>query len=171
MEFDFKKNKYGKELLIDFGEISKNPNFIVNNEPFYVNFYEIIFITEGSGKFKLDNETIPYQRGTILLLPPNKRRQWFRTYEKQNAYYLIFEEEFISRFFNDALYLYRFNFFQNINTPSYTYFPTVEFESVLQKLLEINAEISNLKPDSEHLLRALLYYLLIKLNRNYQKKF
>ncbi len=167
MKFNFLKKKYGKELLIDLGQISKNEKFITNDTPFFISFYEIFFIIEGSGKFKLDNEIIPFQRGSILLLPPNKWRQWYKTNKPFDGFYLIFEEEFFSSFFNDTLYLYRFPFFYNTSTPSYIQFSENEFENILRKLKEIKEEIQNLKPDSEHLLRALLYYLLIKLNRSY----
>jgi AraC-like DNA-binding protein len=169
MNLDFVKEKYNKELLIDCFQrnvLFKKPD---SQKPFFVTFYEIIFITEGSGKFKLDNVIIPFKRGTVLLLPANKWRQWYKINEPYDGIYLIFEEEFISKFFNDVLYLYRFHYFYNTNTPSAINLSESELTSFLNKLVEVQNEIASLREDSSHLLRALLYYILINLDRNYQK--
>ena len=76
MKFNFKKHKYGKELLIDCEKISDVKKFVKNQTPFNVSFHEILFLTEGKGVFRLDDEEIRFKRGTILLLPPNKWRHW-----------------------------------------------------------------------------------------------
>ncbi len=55
MKFNFKKRKYGKELLIDCEKLSDVKSFVKNKNPFYVSFHEIIFLTEGEGIFKLSN--------------------------------------------------------------------------------------------------------------------
>lgn len=171
MKYDFKKNKYAKELSIDCLKISDSQGLIRNNNPFYVTFYEIVFITEGNGIFKFDNEEMPFKPGSILLLRPNAWRQWKKCVGNVDGYFLIFEEEFIAQFFNDALYLYRFHFFNNTLTPSYVQFDDTAFQEVIIKVEEIQQEINSLKSDSEHLLRALLYYLLILINRRYEETF
>lgn len=169
MKFDFARNKYQKELLIDCFERQVAASNSDAQNPFLITFYEVIFITNGSGVFKLDNEGIPFKPGTVLLLPPNKWRQWQLSSDIK-AIYLIFEEEFISQFFNDSLYLFRFNYFYNTNTPSCIKLPLKVLEEIEQKLSEVQIEIKHLKPDSSHLLRALLYYILIGLNRTYQEQ-
>ncbi|OJJ15286.1 hypothetical protein BKI52_38365 [marine bacterium AO1-C] len=171
MKINFHKNKYDKELSIDCLKIAKNPKLILDNRPFYVTFYEIVFITKGSGTFKLDNEIMPFEPGTVLLLPPNGWRQWQDCKTKVDGYFLVFEEEFIAQFFNDALYLYRFHFFNNTHTPSFVQFDLPTFQQIIIKLEEIQQEINSLKSDSEHLLRSLLYYLLILINRKYEATF
>lgn len=168
MEIRFAKNKYQRELLIDCFHRASFYKRIDYHQPFFVTFYELVFIKAGSGQFKLDHEYIPFQAGTVLLLPPNKWRQWCNTDADFEAIYLIFEEEFISQFFNDALYLYRFHYFYNIDSPSFLQLNRVELQDFVQTLAEIEHEIKRLQPDSSHLLRALLYYLLIRLNRVYQ---
>ncbi|MEL6659066.1 MAG: AraC family transcriptional regulator [Bacteroidota bacterium] len=168
MKVSFAKNKYQRELLIDCFRRNAFFKRVDYHQPFFVTFYEIIFIVEGRGEFKLDHEVIPFKPGTVLLLPPNKWRQWCQTEANYSAIYLIFEEEFISNFFNDALYLYRFHYFYNINSPSYLQLSEEELPDFIQTLTEVQQEIKQLQPDSSHLLRALLYYLLIRLNRVYQ---
>ena len=171
MKIDFLKNKYDKALSIDCLKIDQHKGLILDDRPFFATFYESIFITEGRGVFKLDNETIPFAPGTILLLPPNGWRHWKEVHTKVNGYFLVFEEEFIAQFFNDALYLYRFHFFNNTHTPSFVEFDLPSFQAVITKLDEIQQEINSLKSDSEHLLRSLLYYLLILINRKYEATF
>lgn len=165
-EFKFHKTKYGKELLIDCLKVSETQGIIIKNKPFTINFYEIYFITKGNGTFLLDNLHIPYKKGTVLFLPPDRRREWLVENET-DAYVILFEGEFIERFFNDNLFVYRFHYFHNYNTPFHLKTNPDEFSAYLEKTKEIKSEINNLISDSDHLLRSILYYLLIKLNRQY----
>jgi len=165
-ELKFHKTKYGKELLIDCFIASETKGFITNRRPYILSFYEIIFIIQGKGTFLLDDVIIPYQKGTIMFLPPNRRREWI-VENQTDAYVVLFEGEFIERFFNDNLFVYRFHYFHNYNTPFYLKTEENEFTSYLKKVIEIKNEISNLINDSDHLLRSILYYLLIIINRRY----
>lgn len=171
MKFKFKKNKYGKELLIDCEKMSDVKSFTKDSTPFLVDFHEVFFVTQGEGFFRLDNERIKFNPGTVLLLPPNKWRQWEKIKGTINGYFLIFEEEFISSFFNDQLFLYRFHFFYNSSTPSFINLQNDKLSDFLQKLEDVRRELQNLNTDSEHLLRAILYLLLININRLYSKQF
>ncbi len=171
MKFDFEKRKYGRELLVDCEKISDVKTFVKSQMPFCVSFYEILFLTKGKGVFRLDEEKIKFKRGTILLLPPNKWRQWAVVNQSFDGYFLIFEEEFIHKFFNDALFLYRFHYFYNRATPSFVQADDVNFLEMVTKLKEIQIELKGLRNDSSHLLRSLLYYLLIKINRIYEQRF
>jgi AraC family transcriptional regulator, transcriptional activator of pobA len=164
--FTFNKTKYGRELLIDCIKASELKGFILNKQPFVLEFYEIIFITKGKGVFLLDELQIPFERGTVMFMPPNRRREWIIEAET-DAYAIFFEGEFIEQFFNDNLFVYRFHYFHNYNTPFHLKVEKKQFKRYLQKVKEIKSEIANLINDSNHLLRSILYYLLIKLNRQY----
>lgn len=165
-EFNFHKTKYGKELLIDCIKISETKEFLINRKPFIISFYEIYFITKGKGFFLLDDIRIPFEKGTIMFLPPNRRREWISETET-DGYVILFESEFIERFFNDNLFVYRFHYFHNYNTAFHLKTNIRDFESIIEKLKEIRQEITNLQNDSDHFLRSILYYLLIILNRQY----
>jgi len=167
-QFDFARHKYNKELLIDCFLKSDQLDITKPSSRFLVTFYEVIFVIKGSGALMLENEKIIFQEGSVLFLPPNKWRQWTEVKEDFDAYYLLFEEEFISIFFNDPLYLYRFNYFYNTSTPSILHLDKEKQCENLTILENIRFEISNFKEDSKHMLRALLYTLLIRLNRNYE---
>ena len=64
-----------------------------------------------------------------------------------------------------------FIFFYNTSSPSYVQLSKSELDNLIFKLKEIKNEIQQLKSDSNHLLRSLLYYVLICLNRSYEKSF
>lgn len=165
-ELEFHKTKYGKELLIDCLKASEIEGLIINRRPFIIKYYEIFFIIKGKGVFLLDDMKIPYQKGTVMFFPPNRRREWIAENET-DAYVILFEGEFVERFFNDSLFVYRFHYFHNYNTPFHLSTKPKQFNSYLEKVIEIKAEINNLINDSDHLLRSILYYLLIILNREY----
>ncbi len=171
MKYSFARNKYKAELLVDCFSMRATQNITQPTDRFMITFYEIIFITEGKGQFTVHDEVIPFAKGTVLLLPPNKWRRWSQIDEPFDALYLIFEEEHISAFFNDALYLYRLHYFYNTETPSYLQLTEGQLATCVEKLGEIQHEIKNLQPDSTHLLRALLYYQLINLNRWYAQQY
>lgn len=115
-ELEFHKTKYGKELLIDCLKASETKGFILNRKPFIITYYEIFFIINGKGVFLFNDMRIPYQKGTVMFLPPNRRREWIAENET-DAYVILFEGEFFERFFNDSLFVYRFHYFHNYNTP------------------------------------------------------
>jgi len=139
---------------------------LVNRRPSVMLFYEIYFITKGHGTFIIEDSTIPYQSGTIIFIPPNRRREW-NIESETDAYCILFEEEFIGQFFNDSLFVYRFQYFYSYSTTYHLNTTSAEFGSYIEKVKEIKSEINNLQSDSEHLLRSILYYLLIILNRRY----
>ncbi|MEL6194451.1 MAG: AraC family transcriptional regulator [Bacteroidota bacterium] len=170
-KFPFQRNKYGHELLIDCGQMSQLKGFTLDQTPFWIEFHELFFVTSGEGVFKLNEERIPFQKGTVLLLPPNKWRQWESITGKLDGYTIFFEEEFISKFFHDGLFLYRFHYFYNNASPSYIQLNDQELSTYLSLLLNVRKELDSLQHDSNHFLRAILYQLLINLNRTYSHQF
>lgn len=171
MKFEFHKSKYGQELSIDCDLMSELKGFTLDSTPFFIDFHEIFFVTSGTGIFKLDDETIPFKKGTVLLLPPNKWRQWETINGKLDGFVLMFEEEFISKFFNDHLFLYRFHYFYNNTFPSFVQLKNKELKDYVAHLADIKKELMDLKNDSSHFLRAILYLLLININRSYTIQF
>ena len=164
----FDRKKYGRELLIDTGVMSENRQFIVNDNQFVVDFFEIFIIRQGEGEFHLNDEVIPFKKGTLLFLPPGKVRRWGER-TAFDAYYLIFEEEFIQRFFKDELFLYRLHFFF-FGHPSYLQLEDSDYSDCQLLLGQLIGEIGKLREDSDHLLRSLLYQLLITWNRQYEEQ-
>ena len=170
-KLDFHRYKYERELLIDCSTIGDTKHFITDDTPFHVSFHEILVITRGRGLFRLDDREIPFRKGTVLLLPPNKWRQWARVDREIDAYFFIFEEAFITEFFSDPYFLFRFHYFYNDSMPAHVQAEGEFFTELTDNLERIRRELRDLRKDSHHLLRALLYYSLIRINRVYQASF
>jgi hypothetical protein len=167
--YHFLPNKYGRELLLDIGRIEKIPNFNLGTQPHQLSFYDILFIDKGTGHFMLDDHKIALRPGTIIFTSPGHTREW-HIKRPVGGYAVFVEKDFLNLFFTDELFLYRFGFFHQYRKPTSLYVTPAEFATYLSINLQIEAEIKNLQNDSSHLLRALLYQLLVLLNRSYAEQ-
>lgn len=166
----FIKRKYGKELLIDCSLYSQSTSKLPDY-PFITDFYGILIVIKGEGSIFLDNTHIHLKKGTLLFLQPNHVRQWQHVSFDFDAYFLVFENEFIETFFHDCFFIYRFQFFHN-STTSYTLACKKDFLiSLVDSCKTINDELSNLQEDSHHFLRSILYNILIQINRKYIEQY
>jgi len=162
----FWKEKYGPELLVDISRIETTPNFIIDPTPHRLTFYDIAFITQGEGTFALDFRTCPVAPGHVLFTSPGQIRRW-QVATSPTGFVLFFTDEFINTFFSDALFLHKLPFFHTARTPQYLSLPSDVFGVLETSLLHVETELQALRRDSEHMLRALLYQILIQLNRLY----
>jgi len=164
--FEFYREKYDTKILIDIGRIESLKNMIRTTEPHTLGFYDVTFITGGAGTFKLDDYSLPVKPRQVFFTSPGQVRQWLSR-EPVTGITLFFEPHFIATFFTDPLFLYRFPFFnQPANYPALI-LDSELFERSLEMLLQIEAEFEKLQNDSPHLIRSMLYQLMIQLNRTY----
>tara|TARA_R110002051_G_scaffold290773_1_gene354441 strand:- start:71230 stop:72096 length:867 start_codon:yes stop_codon:yes gene_type:complete len=167
LQFDFLKNKYGNELLIDIGRIESLHGYIISEELHYITFYEILVITKGKGTFSLDGNSVLFSVGTVIVTLPNQIRHW-KTDGDVEGFSFFFEGEFLNTYFRDELFLNRFHVF-DFNRPSISVQLT---EEQLQKCIwvfkEVEEEFEELKGDSSHIFRSLLYYSISQIDRFYQ---
>jgi AraC-like DNA-binding protein len=164
--FEFYREKYDSKILIDIGRIESLKNMIRTPEPHTLGFYDVTFITGGAGMFKLDDYSLPIRERQVIFTSPGQVRQWMSK-EPVTGFTLFFEPHFITTFFTDPLFLYRFPFFnQPINYPGLILDSSL-FERSLDMLRQIEIEFKRLQNDSPHLIRAVLYQLMIQLNRSY----
>lgn len=161
----FDKRKYGSELLIDAQ--SAEELYIPNNR-LVTNFYVLAFLEKTSGLYLLDTQTILLEDFTILFIRPGQINNLEKSIFKQGVF-LFFESDFLDEFFNDKNFIYHFGFFHNPQPPSFLKLPSDIFRKYYPAALEIREEINNLNTDSPHILRSLIYYLLVRLNQNYNK--
>ena len=169
--FHFLKNKYGAELLMDIGKYEDIPTYYFEDNLHTTDFYEIVFFLKGNGYLELDNQQIKLKNHTILFLSPFQKRRWFVDKSKIDCYFLLFQDGFLSSFFSDKLFTFKLQFFYNKSNPLFLQ-PAPEFIHQLHSLMQdLHSEIKQYRPDSEHMTRSILYYLLIKLNRNYATQY
>lgn len=165
--FNFQKNKYSVELLMDVGKYTDIPNYFFESDLHSTDFYEIIYFNKGLGYLELDQQKVPIKMNTIVFISPFQKRKWHVDKSKIDCYILIFKDGFLSSFFSDKLFIYRLQYFYRQERPVYLFVDidfSIKLKSVLQDLIE---EVKRFKADSEHIIRALLYFLLLKLNRLY----
>jgi len=167
--FDFYREKYAAKILIDIGRIESLENMIRTPEPHTLGFYEVTFITGGAGTFKLDDHSLPIGPGRVFFTSPGQVRRWLSS-EPVTGFVLFFEPHFLATFFSDSLFLYRFPFFNNpVNYPALK-LDSELFDHSLDVLIQIESEFEKLQNDSPHLIRSMLYQLMIQLNRSYARQ-
>ena len=164
--YHFLPRKYGRDLLLDIGRIESLKNFVLDSTPHQISFYEILFIEKGRGSFSLDDNKMNIGPGVIIFTSPGQIRRW-NIKQRVSGYTLFFEKDFLNLFFIDDLFLYRFQFFHQYAKPASMRMPKKEFHRALQFVINIENEFKQIQNDSNHLLRAILYQLLVVLNRYY----
>ena len=167
--FHFDKEKYGVNLLMDVVHNSDLPIYFFEPELHCTNFFEVIFFKEANGYFQLDFNKIRLQNNFILFISPFQKRQWFVDKDKLKCTFLIFEKDFLNDFFSDKFFTYRLQYFYNSSVPTYIKTNERLFSYEDDIFEEIKREIADFQNDSPHLLRAILYYMLIRMNRLFCK--
>ena len=163
--FRFDKTKYGKELLMDLGRFEGPPQFCFSSKVHCTDFFEIMIFRKGNGHLLLDAEKVEIKDNTFLFVAPFQKRRWYTKAKDISGFFLIFEKDFLASFFADKLFVYRMQYFYNLHTAPY-FIPHHRLFAYSHDIFdEIFSELQQLRPDSTHLLRSILYYMLIKMNR------
>jgi len=163
--YHFLPRKYGKDLLLDIARIETLKNFVLDSTPHQISFYEILFIEKGKGSFSLDENKTILGPGTVIFTSPGQVRRW--NARDVSGYTLFFEKDFLGLFFTDEFFLYRFQYFHQYSRPTGMKIPVKIFRRILDLIHNLEDEFEHLQSDSNHLLRAILYQLLVVLNRYY----
>ena len=167
--YTFYKSKYGSELLVDVVELKYVKRFLAEGVVHTLTYYDITFITEGEGRFSIDNQICEAIPGDVFFSKPGEIRNW-DTAHIVDGYALIFEDEFLSSFFKDPLFVQHLPFFNMEKTASKLHLSNELYKRMIQLLHDIKAEIGLYKQNDVHVLRALLYEVLMLLNRAYLKE-
>ena len=166
--YTFYKNKYGSELLIDVVELKYVKKFLAQSSVHTLTYYDITFVTEGEGRFSIDNQTNEATSRDVFFSKPGEIRNWDPRHIV-NGYALIFEDEFLSSLFKDSLFVQHLSFFQSGKTSSKLQLPDELYMRILQILHNIKTEIDSYRQNDVYVLRALLYEVLMLLDREYKK--
>lgn len=165
--YTFHKNKYGSELLIDVVELKYVKKFLAASPVHTLTYYDITFITEGEESFSIDNRTYEAFPQDVFFSKAGEIRNW-DTHHISNGYALIFEDEFLSSLFRDSMFVRHLAFFKPEKSAK-LHLSDELYTRVLQVLHNIKMEIGSYKQNDVHVLRALLYEVLMLLERAYQK--
>lgn len=167
-KYDFHKTKYGSELLVDLIRLETLEKYINSDRSHFLTYYDITLIQDGQGSLLLDNNVVNIQKNRIICSSPMQIRQW-KINAMPKGLVLIFEDEFLSTFFNDAEFVKRLNFFHTIATEPILSLTDSKNSYIENLLLNIEKEILHFNNRNKHILRALLYQALAWLDREYTK--
>ena len=138
--------------------------------PHKLQFYNIVLITEGTGKHIIDFKTYPYKKGTLLFIGKGQVHAWSPT-SKSKGYIILFTEAFLYKNqiqFNDLSYAYPYNsilYDPYIDTLKNKDFATL---SLLTSLLQQEYTVAE-NELQEEVLQCLLRVLLLKIQADSKK--
>ena len=166
----FNKSLCGVDLLLNVLRIKYESSIVFSDDVYTTDFFQIVFIKEANGTLLLNDQTITLENNSIVFITENQRYQWNVTQEKFDATVLVFQENFLNDFFADQYFTYRLLYFYQTDFPLYLNVSENIKNDYLAKLKEIKTDLQHPKSDSVHLIRSILYYLLIQLNRLYAEQ-
>lgn len=116
----------------------------------------------------LNNKRIALHDNMALLLSPHQQQEWHVEEEALDYTFLIFREDFMRTFIADKFFVYRLLYCYQTDTPPYLS-PVSQplFRECMQLLEKIKQELQYPTADSYNLIVAVLYYLLLIINREY----
>lgn len=166
-QYKFFKTKYGTELLIDVVTLDVIKVHISKHPVHTLSYFDITFITGGNGHLSVDNKAYALDKGDVIFSRPNEIRSWDGNNLPQ-GYALIFEEEFLLSFFNDPYFIRNLSCFKRDRASAKINITGIysRIENLIQNII---IEINDEKSKDKHILRALLYEILMLLNREFLK--
>lgn len=163
----FNKTLCGVDFLLNVIEINEENANVAPQAVRAADFFQIVFVKNGKGTLLLNNQRITCTKGSVLFLSQHQKHQWISNEEHFKTQVLVFQEDFLNEYFSDKYFTFRLLYFYQTQFPLHLQLSQQLFDELLTKLNEIKIELCNTKSDSVHLIRSVLYYVLIVLNREY----
>lgn len=164
----FHKTECGVELLLNVLHQQElvNRNY-TQTQVYNADFFEILFFKKGKGQLLLDQQQVTIADHTLVFVSAFQKRLWQSQRQDLEYTTLIFQEDFLNEFFADKLFIARLLYFYQLSRPLILPVAAADMDRYTGLLSEIKTELVNPRPDSAHIIRSLLYYLLQTLNRRY----
>lgn len=169
--FKFNKAVCGVEIKLMVGYGCQHQDIYFNDGFFTTDTFEILFFRKGKGILTLNQQDIAITDNKIIFISPHQTRKWELDRTNLNFTFLVFQEDFLNDFFADKLFTYKLQYFYQLAYPLYSDAKEADIENAFRVLEEIRTELADAKTDSYHLIRSLLYYILMKLNRLYANEY
>lgn len=165
---DFHRTKYGRELLVDAAFVSRLAGFETSGRPHLLRFHDILLVTRGSGSFTLDGQVHRVSPGALFFTRPGEVRR-LRAPGLEGAC-LFFTEDFLAEAFLDARFLERLAYFRPDRPAGAIRLRATERRQFMARFRLMTREIAALRTDAPDALRAVLYEILVLLNRCYVER-
>ena len=163
----FDKTQCGVDFLLRTGSGEELIDSYVDTDVYNTDYFEILFFAKAKGHVILNQRRVQLSDNMIVFISPFQKRKWELVREYVDFRFLIFQEDFLNNFLADKLFTYRLLYFYQLDRPLSMRVDTVKLDRFGELLTDINTELNKTQLDSEHIIRSLLYYLLLKLNRDY----
>jgi AraC family transcriptional regulator, transcriptional activator of pobA len=165
---EFHRTKYGRELLFDAALLARLPQFDFSDRPQVLTFHEVTLVTRGRGSIEIDGVACCVRPGLLLFTRPGDLRR-FRVHGLDGPCF-FFRAEFVREAFADPRFLDRFPFFGRDRAAAALLLTPGETRSFLDIFARMEAEMRSLTRDAPAALRALLYEMLVRLDRFYSAR-
>ncbi|PMD89204.1 AraC family transcriptional regulator [Siphonobacter sp. BAB-5405] len=166
----FLKTECGVDFLLRAGLGQELLEVYLTKELYNTDFFEILIFRKAQGSLLLNQKSISITDNTIVFISPFQKRQWNLDDKDLDFTFLYFQEDFLNDFFADKLFTYRLLYFYQLDRPLSLLVEPKDIDNAYRLLLEVKAELKHITADREHVIRSLLYYLLMKLNREYAQQ-
>lgn len=147
---------------------NKNRDFKVTYPHRHDDFYEILFITHGSGLYTIDNQKYEIATDTLFFLSPGQIHE-IEVSEDINGFIFLFTSSFYHFNKTNAHKIFELPFFYSLHKENHPYLHIAN--PTKNKLLDLFEqsiyEQNHLETDKEEALRALLDLILIHCKREY----
>jgi AraC family transcriptional activator of pobA len=163
----FHKRECGVEFLLNVLPGEQVKKRYIEGGFHNTDYFEMVFFKKATGFFTINQQRIEVTDNSLVFISAWQERRWQLEPDNLEFTVLIFQEEFLNEFFADKLFTYRLQYFYQLQYPLQIPATLDEMVKYCTLLTEIKGELITSRPDSEHLIRSLLYYLLQTLNRKY----
>lgn len=165
---EFHRTKYGRELLVDAAFVREMPTFLEVPSPHALRFHDVLLVTRGRGSFDLDGERCRVAPGVVLFTRPGELRAW--DVRGLDGACLFFTAEFVAETLADPRFLSGLSFFRDGRPSAALALAPPQRSLFLARFRAMQREIRGLTDAAPHALRAVLYELLVRLDRWYQAR-
>lgn len=163
----FNKTLCGVHLHLNVLALQAENKVKLNSEIGTADFFQIFFLKKANGFLKLNGCKIKLRPNTVVFISKNQHHSWEVDFQNFEGQLLLFQDEFLNDFFSDQYFIFRLLYFYQTELPLFLDCSSALMNEYLDKLREIKIELVDAKTDSAHIIRSLLYYILIQLNRKY----
>ncbi|REA60127.1 AraC family transcriptional regulator [Dyadobacter luteus] len=166
----FNKTECGVDFLLNVLSGDQVSDSYLNTDVYNTDYFEILFFKKAEGTLILNHHEINVGDNAIIFISAFQNRQWKMNKDLLDFTSLIFQEDFLNEFFADKLFTYRLLYFYELQHPLRMDVTSMEMSKSCSILTEIKSELLTVRPDSAHIIRSQLYYLLQTLNRQYSSQ-
>ena len=157
--------------IVNFEDLVKleGEEVLVKNHK--VNFYSLIFITQGSGKLSIDFSDYDYCKGSILAIRKDQMHKFYLN-KNTKGFLLCFKEDFLNSYLNEVEVAIAIQMFNELLVSPKTEVDKNDFQGIFKLIKQIEKEVLIVNDVySFKLIRSLLHILITLIYRVKSKEY